>query len=126
VKAAGARRDPQLARGAMAVDHHARAILELDLEHAAIFALDVGVDPGRFERRFDARTRPWFQGAMALASDDDIFWTDPYEHFHRKEAGLTTAKRWTNPHGGAKLVVSVDLLRRSVAVQLDCTLLEAA
>src|SRR5690349_20676323 len=53
----GARRHPDLARGAVAVDDHARAIGVFDLEHAALFALDVHVDAALFEGRFDALER---------------------------------------------------------------------
>ncbi|MGH8688919.1 MAG: PAS domain S-box protein, partial [Burkholderiales bacterium] len=62
------------------------------------------------EQYFDARTRPWFKGALALPSDGGIFWTAPYEHSHRKEAGYTVATRWTQPDTGARTVVAVDLL----------------
>ncbi|MGH8746139.1 MAG: PAS domain S-box protein [Burkholderiales bacterium] len=62
------------------------------------------------EQYFDARTRPWFKGAIALPSEEGIYWTAPYEHFHRKEAGLTVAARWTHRDTGAQTVVAVDLL----------------
>ena len=41
----------------MAVDHHARAVGVLDLEHATLLALHVGLDAAFLERGFDALER---------------------------------------------------------------------
>jgi hypothetical protein len=41
----------------MAIDHHARAVGELDLEHAALLQLDVGLHARRFQRGLDALER---------------------------------------------------------------------
>jgi adenylate cyclase len=38
---------------------------------------------------FDARTRPWYDGAVAA---DDLFWTDVYVFFTSQEPGLTVAR----------------------------------
>jgi signal transduction histidine kinase/DNA-binding response OmpR family regulator/HPt (histidine-containing phosphotransfer) domain-containing protein len=51
------------------------------------------------ELDYDARERPWFGGAMALASDEDIYWTPPYVFRSTQEAGLSAALRWTAPDG---------------------------
>lgn len=51
------------------------------------------------DKDYDARTRPWFKGAMALASDDDTFWTEPYIFFTTKRPGITAARRWTAKDG---------------------------
>src|SRR5688572_31825247 len=59
MEAAGPRRHPDLARRAMPVDDHLRAVGELDLEHAAVLALDVGVDAARLHGGLEPR-----QGAL--------------------------------------------------------------
>ncbi len=57
---------------------------------------------------FDARTRPWFKGAIELASDAGIHWTAPYQLTLRNEFGLTVSSRWTSHDTGAQIVVAVD------------------
>ena len=57
MEAARARRDPDLARGHMAVDDHLRAVGVLDLDHTAGLQLHVGVDAAFFQRRFDPLER---------------------------------------------------------------------
>ncbi len=56
------------------------------------------------ERDYDARTRPWFKGAMAMERDDDIHWTAPYIFFTTKEPGITAASRWTAADGSRYLI----------------------
>ncbi|HJW11657.1 MAG TPA: response regulator, partial [Albitalea sp.] len=51
------------------------------------------------EVQYDARERPWFRGAMALASDEDIFWSAPYVFRSTQEPGLSAVVRWTGPDG---------------------------
>ncbi|MGL5631828.1 MAG: hypothetical protein ACRDD3_05650, partial [Azovibrio sp.] len=51
------------------------------------------------DKDYDARTRPWFKGAMALSSDDETFWTEPYIFFTTKHPGVTAARRWTAKDG---------------------------
>ncbi|KAF0221629.1 MAG: hypothetical protein FD176_3100 [Rhodospirillaceae bacterium] len=51
------------------------------------------------ERDYDARKRPWFIGAMAMAEDLGVFWTAPYIFFTTKEPGITAASRWTGADG---------------------------
>jgi len=48
---------------------------------------------------YDTRRRPWFQGAMQLASDQDVHWTEPYIFFTTKEPGITASMRWTSKDG---------------------------
>jgi len=60
------------------------------------------------ELPYDARTRPWFKGAMALPSDQDIAWTEPYTFFTTQEPGITVSARWTAPDG-KRFVVSHDV-----------------
>ncbi|EME68850.1 hypothetical protein H261_16341 [Paramagnetospirillum caucaseum] len=56
------------------------------------------------ERDYDARKRPWFGGAMAMARDEDIHWTAPYIFFTTKEPGITAASRWTDAAGGRYVI----------------------
>ena len=60
------------------------------------------------EIEYDARTRPWFKGAMALSSEDKIAWTAPYIFFTTKEPGITASMRWTTAEG-RKMVISHDV-----------------
>ncbi|MEC5398736.1 ATP-binding protein [Uliginosibacterium sp. H1] len=43
---------------------------------------------------YDARTRPWFQGGMALADGQQAFWTAPYIFRSTQEPGLSVVVRW--------------------------------
>jgi two-component system sensor histidine kinase/response regulator len=51
------------------------------------------------ELDYDARTRPWFKGALALKRDDDVFWTEPYVFFTAQEPGLSASVRWRDADG---------------------------
>ncbi len=57
---------------------------------------------------YDARTRPWFQGAMAQATDSAVFWTAPYIFFTSREPGITAAMRWTDAHG-VRAIIAMDV-----------------
>jgi len=71
---------------------------------------------------YDARQRPWFQGAMALASDDAIHWTEPFLFRSTGEPGLSAVVRFAAPDGTRYAMTSdislLDLSRltRSVVV----------
>ncbi|MDD3484388.1 response regulator [Azovibrio restrictus] len=56
------------------------------------------------EKDYDARTRPWFKGAMALENDSQRHWTEPYIFFTTKEPGITAARRWTGPDGSRYII----------------------
>ncbi|MDR3435353.1 response regulator [Telmatospirillum sp.] len=56
------------------------------------------------DRDYDARQRPWFTGAMAMARDDDIHWTAPYIFFTTREPGITAATRWTADDGSHYII----------------------
>jgi PAS domain S-box-containing protein len=58
---------------------------------------------------YDTRKRPWFQGAMQLADDRDIHWTEPYIFFTTKEPGITASMRWTGKNG-QRYVIGHDVL----------------
>ncbi|MBW2211818.1 MAG: ATP-binding protein [Deltaproteobacteria bacterium] len=53
--------------------------------------------------------RPWFVGAVSSAPDDEIYRTEPYQFFERKQLGVTESMRWT-PVDGNTHVVAFDLL----------------
>jgi len=59
---------------------------------------------------YDARERPWFKGAMALASDDDIYWSAPYQFRSSQEPGLSAVVRWTAPDGRHAMTTDIKLL----------------
>jgi PAS domain S-box-containing protein len=48
---------------------------------------------------YDTRKRLWHKGAMALHSDESIYWTEPYIFFTTKDPGITAAMRWTGSDG---------------------------
>jgi signal transduction histidine kinase/DNA-binding response OmpR family regulator/HPt (histidine-containing phosphotransfer) domain-containing protein len=78
-------------------------------------------DAGRLESDetqaldYDARTRPWFQGGMALANEEEIFWSEPYTFRSSGEPGLSVVVRWTGERGTAYAMTSdiklIDLSR---------------
>ncbi|WP_280153051.1 hybrid sensor histidine kinase/response regulator [Piscinibacter sp. XHJ-5] len=51
------------------------------------------------ELDYDARKRPWFQGAMTLKRGDTIHWTEPFIFRSSLEPGLSAAVRFTAPDG---------------------------
>ncbi len=53
--------------------------------------------------------RPWFVGAMNNESDTEIYRSEPYQFFERKQLGVTQSMRWT-PEDGNTHVVAFDLL----------------
>jgi len=66
------------------------------------------------ESDYDARTRPWFKAALALASDDQVAWTAPYIFFTTKAPGITASMRWTAADGTQYIIShDVDLLNLS-------------
>jgi hypothetical protein len=70
VEAPGFRGDPDLARRAVPVDDHFRAVLELDLEQARSLGLHVGIRRARLERalqRGQRRTRQVLEFALCHA-----------------------------------------------------------
>ena len=53
--------------------------------------------------------RPWFVGAIGNGADDEIYRSEPYHFFERKQLGVTQSMRWT-PADGNTHVVAFDLL----------------
>ncbi|MGE5385643.1 MAG: response regulator, partial [Betaproteobacteria bacterium] len=60
------------------------------------------------ELDYDTRQRPWFKGAMALADDNKVHWTEPYIFFTTREPGITAAMRWTGKDG-SRFVIGHDV-----------------
>jgi signal transduction histidine kinase/DNA-binding response OmpR family regulator/HPt (histidine-containing phosphotransfer) domain-containing protein len=52
------------------------------------------------ELDYDARTRPWFKGGMALSDEDAIHWTAPYVFRSSQEPGMSAVVRWQGSDGG--------------------------
>ena len=61
------------------------------------------------ESDYDARRRPWYQGALALARDGDLHWTEPYQFFTTREPGITVSTRWRDPRTGQLRVLALDV-----------------
>ena len=57
---------------------------------------------------YDARTRPWFQGAMALTDETQIYWTAPYVFRSLGEPGISAVVRWTAADGN-RYAMSTDI-----------------
>lgn len=56
---------------------------------------------------YDATTRPWFKGALALPDARQTFWTEPYTFYTTKVPGITAAARFR--HAGRRWVAGVDV-----------------
>ncbi|MCW5604019.1 MAG: PAS domain S-box protein, partial [Burkholderiales bacterium] len=69
--------------------------------------LDDLIDEQWVEQDYDPRLRPWHAGAMGLAGERDVFWTEPYMFFTSKEPGITVATRWRG-QPGATYVFALD------------------
>ncbi len=61
------------------------------------------------DTKYDARSRPWFQGAVQLPQDDAIHWTEPYVFFGRNDVGITASMRWNERNTGARQVIGLDV-----------------
>ena len=57
---------------------------------------------------YDARSRPWFKGAMAQTSSQGIYWTDPATLSSNREPGITGVVHWTDSTG-RRLVIAHDV-----------------
>ncbi|BBF85452.1 sensory box histidine kinase/response regulator [Aquitalea magnusonii] len=66
------------------------------------------------QQDYDARQRPWFKGAMALANDGKLFWTAPYTFYTTRQIGLTAVSRWT-ADDGSRFVIGHDVNLSSLA-----------
>ncbi|HSV69884.1 MAG TPA: response regulator [Methylibium sp.] len=55
---------------------------------------------------YDARTRPWYQGGMALADEDGVFWSEPYVFRSTQEPGLSVVVRWRAADGSRYVMTS--------------------
>ena len=65
-------------------------------------------------RDYDARTRPWFKGAMELADEKAIHWTAPYVFYTTGDPGITAAMRWTAADG-ERFVIGHDVKLRDLS-----------
>ncbi len=66
-------------------------------------------------RDYDPRQRPWYQGAMALADETRIHWTEPYQFFTTKDLGITASMRWTDRNTGKRHVIAFDVMLRDLS-----------
>ena len=58
---------------------------------------------------FDPRQRPWHIGAMSLARDADVYWSDPYFFFASNEPGITASMKWRRAGDGEPYVIAFDM-----------------
>jgi PAS domain S-box-containing protein len=66
------------------------------------------------ESDYDARTRPWVRGALALPSDGALYFTEPYRFFTAQRMGITASTRWTDPKTGLRHVLGFDVELRDL------------
>jgi len=67
------------------------------------------------QRDYDPRQRPWFLGAMGLADETRIHWTEPYQFFTTKDLGITASMRWTDRNTGQRHVIAFDVMLRDLS-----------
>jgi PAS domain S-box-containing protein len=63
---------------------------------------------------YDARTRPWFLGAMQLARDGDLYVTEPYRFYTTQRMGITASTRWTDRRTGLRYALGFDVELRDL------------
>jgi class 3 adenylate cyclase len=68
----------------------------------------VGED--RLDRKYDPRSRPWFQLALDNPPDSVISWTDPYIFFTTEQPGITASIRWQDPVTKIDYICAIDVL----------------
>jgi PAS domain S-box-containing protein len=68
----------------------------------------------RRESDYDARTRPWFRGALALERDGALFFSAPYRFYTTQRMGMTASTRWTDPKTGLRHVLGFDVELRDL------------
>jgi PAS domain S-box-containing protein len=66
-------------------------------------------------REYDPRRRPWFTGAMALASEAAVHWTEPYVFLTTKDLGVTASARWADRNTGKLHVIAFDVVLRDLS-----------
>ena len=49
---------------------------------------------------YDPLQRPWHAGAMRLPHDREVYWTEPYVFFERKDPGITASAKWRDARSG--------------------------
>ena len=64
---------------------------------------------------YDPRHRPWYQGAMGLKQEGDLYWTDPYLFATDQEPGITAAAHWRSVIDQRHYVVALDLKLRDLS-----------
>lgn len=67
-------------------------------------------------RAYDARSRPWFKGALTLDQAPDIHWTEPYIFYTTKEIGMTAAMQW-RAADGSRYIIGHDVKLSDIAEQ---------
>lgn len=82
---------------------------------------DHGADLSATRTDYDARTRPWYLGALERSRESHesdkagaVFWTEPYSFFTAGEPGITASLALRGPDGTTQ-VVGCDLLLRDIS-----------
>lgn len=67
---------------------------------------------------YDSRTRPWYQGAVALRDDGQYHWTEPYPFFASGQPGITVSLAWQD-NDGRRQVIAMDILLTTLSNQVQ-------
>ena len=61
------------------------------------------------DSEYNPSQRPWHIGAMGMARERAVYWTDPYLFFSPKVPGITASTRWNDAYSGRTFVVAFDI-----------------
>ena len=61
------------------------------------------------ESDYDPRQQRWYQGALRLTQDHELYWSDPYRFPSVHEPGMTAASRWRDSANQRLYVIALDL-----------------
>ncbi len=62
------------------------------------------------ERDYDPRKRPWHIGAMGLAEELSVHWTEPYVFATTRDLGITASTRWSPGMNQRRYVLAFDVM----------------
>ena len=61
------------------------------------------------ESEYNPVQRPWHIGAMGMAREHAVYWTDPYLFFDPKVPGITASTKWRDAKSGRPFVLAFDI-----------------
>ena len=61
------------------------------------------------ESDYNPLQRPWHIGAMSLARESDVYWTEPYVFYTTRDPGVTAAVKWHDATSATSYVLALDV-----------------